>query len=867
MESTVSPIVSCGANFEHEESPRSPAPCDQPMQDLDERQMPHTAKRKLILSPDVARSRHHKSEQAPAKGRMPIYYGGNSTVLQSPREKFHIILDNVPTKDTAKVRKRPQASQREKHTGPKASRVATGALGSQDGALAEMQSPLKAPGVMSWKTVVGTKNPKPDGRSNTIYKPKQTFVNERQAFVFEDVEAFKAAESWLKSIPDAPTYTPSEEEWAEPSSYISMIEEEASKYGICVIQPPVSATVRACRTAAAFQAVDLVVEKQSLAELLKGRSSKDVSKKDSNQGSTYMGIEKYKELAELNANRLFGTADAMPVRTVEAAYWLQCEVGSPVGSDHVNGIEGSAFDSKDLLGDTAWNLNSFARCSGSLLRWIPWNIAGVTTPVLFVGMAFTTAPWQLKDHFLSTIYYNHVGGQKLWYSIPASEAAKFEAVAGNTVYLGLWEKLASSGKSPAQCADAIASALMQNCTMFSPKILIERGVKTYRVVQPAGSFVVVFPRCYHSGINTGFSVSEAIQFAMTSKWISFGYDARRLYRRIHRESLVPYEFVLLCEAHQLSEKLQAATMQAQEPRLLQLIDESKPLISAFMKVFETFKSKIELLSALGAVKRVVKAAFLPKCPLDLQDSMNKTALLCCANCKTYCYLSSVLLNRKMSSECKLPKKMDVCLECVASKCNHWSSSDQRTGSVDTNKAKGVVVFVKETWSQVEDIYDFFKTCLALQDGKKDCVSVLHNEAVGAHGTAGQRTGEVLCDGAKHANGSSPVKARKALEKRYGQERRDEGHRGALLLAGATVDGTRCVAKPSGSATRDLDSTDYHDQRGNTTSGGHKVDEEDCLKDAAVPSGKVAPAKNKVASLPMSPRKSFHPLPPLNNWQD
>ena len=50
-----------------------------------------------------------------------------------------------------------------------------------------------------------------------------------------------------------------------------------------------------------------------------------------------------------------------------------------------------------------------------------------------------------------------------------------------------------------------------------------------RLVHEAGSFVVTFPGAFHSGLNTGFNVAEAVNFAPPD-WLPSGSDVVHKYR-------------------------------------------------------------------------------------------------------------------------------------------------------------------------------------------------------------------------------------------------------------------------------------------------------------------------------------------------
>lgn len=63
-----------------------------------------------------------------------------------------------------------------------------------------------------------------------------------------------------------------------------------------------------------------------------------------------------------------------------------------------------------LTGDsTHWNLNRLPRMRGSVLSHIKETVAGVTDPMLYIGMLFSSFCWHTEDNYLYSINYMHKG--------------------------------------------------------------------------------------------------------------------------------------------------------------------------------------------------------------------------------------------------------------------------------------------------------------------------------------------------------------------------------------------------------------------------------------------------------------------------
>lgn len=96
------------------------------------------------------------------------------------------------------------------------------------------------------------------------------------------------------------------------------------------------------------------------------------------------------------------------------------------------------------LSNSPWNLQVIARSPGSLTRFMPDDIPGVTSPMVYVGMLFSWFAWHVEDHELHSLNFLHIGSPKTWYSVPGDYAFNFEeairlrAYGGNADRLGMY---------------------------------------------------------------------------------------------------------------------------------------------------------------------------------------------------------------------------------------------------------------------------------------------------------------------------------------------------------------------------------------------------------------------------------------------
>ncbi|XP_024978112.1 probable lysine-specific demethylase ELF6 isoform X2 [Cynara cardunculus var. scolymus] len=441
--------------------------------------------------------------------------------------------------------------------------------------------------------------------------------------------------NWLKELPLAPVFYPTDTEFADPIAYISKIEKEASAFGICKVVPPLpkpskkyvignlNRSLLKCPELGNDVKVNSV-EKVNDGEVRavfttrhqelghsSGKRTKEVgvgtsqppppvvNKQVWQSGEIYT-LEQFESKSKNFARSQLGMIKEVSPLAVETLFWkAACEkpiyieyandvpgsgFGEPVGSsrfvhrhgrrrrrtfsrnnedcsairEQLNDKSNSCDDQKgesircspsssvdtlkkdtsslNMLSDRVprqrgsdagheiegtsgwklsncpWNLQVIARSPGSLTRFMPDDIPGVTSPMVYIGMLFSWFAWHVEDHELHSLNFLHIGSPKTWYAVPGDYALTFEEVIRSKAYGGGIDRLAA------------LTLLGEKTTLLSPEIVVASGIPCCRLVQNPGEFVVTFPRAYHIGFSHGFNCGEAANFG-TPKWLAVAKEA------------------------------------------------------------------------------------------------------------------------------------------------------------------------------------------------------------------------------------------------------------------------------------------------------------------------------------------------------
>ncbi|CAH1419125.1 unnamed protein product [Lactuca virosa] len=267
---------------------------------------------------------------------------------------------------------------------------------------------------------------------------------------------------WLKSLPLAPEYHPTLAEFQDPISYIFKIEEEASKYGICKIIPPVSASPKKTVIANLNRSLSArnpdssptFTTRQQQVGFCPRKHHRPVQKPVWQSGEIYTVPQfevKAKSFEKSYLKRGSNSKKGLTALEVETLYW-KAHVDKPFSVEYANDMPGSAFDQtggghgkkhgkKEIgdaltVGETEWNMRGVSRSKGSLLKFMKEEIPGVTSPMVYISMLFSWFAWHVEDHDFHSLNYMHLGASKTWYGVPRDAAVAFEDVIREHAYGG-----------------------------------------------------------------------------------------------------------------------------------------------------------------------------------------------------------------------------------------------------------------------------------------------------------------------------------------------------------------------------------------------------------------------------------------------
>ncbi|PFH33963.1 histone lysine demethylase JMJC1/KDM5D/JARID1D [Besnoitia besnoiti] len=338
--------------------------------------------------------------------------------------------------------------------------------------------------------------------------------------------------------------------------------------------------------------------------------------------------------------KAFGSEDPS-LTEIEALYWKSVESSTPeltvqYAADLKTNEVGSGFPTKPAAGAAEteapganaanayathpWNLTRLAREKGSLLASYHRDVAGVTSPWLYIGMVFSTFCWHTEDNYFAACNYHHWGSPKIWYLIPPSRAPSVERLLQSY----LVEK----------DSDYVLHSLT---VQLPPSLFVENRLPVYRIEQHANEFLMLWPRTFHAGFNTGFNCNEACNFAPAS-WLPWGRKSVRQYRYV-RSTCVPFHQLLLrAAAESPGASLSASQMLHLCRALMELLheetlarkaalEETRLLTVPMVLDAEAFETQLAPLRLQGAYAVEGIAAELLKCDSDLRSLFTAANLL------------------------------------------------------------------------------------------------------------------------------------------------------------------------------------------------------------------------------------------------
>mmetsp|Transcript_28992 Transcript_28992/g.67176 ORF Transcript_28992/g.67176 Transcript_28992/m.67176 type:complete len:538 (+) Transcript_28992:86-1699(+) len=336
---------------------------------------------------------------------------------------------------------------------------------------------------------------------------------------------------WTEGVVKGKTFRPTAEEFEDPMRYLKSIAAEAGRYGVVRIRPP-----KSFARSTVFQPECQTKDKLFSTRVQKIRSKVLLDQKRSVAWQIELetarrnSFEEIRQLAKTtHALRLGKDPGHTKARTVEQLFWTSIAEHETFQVQYASDVEGS-FCSAGQFGK--WDLRSISSLPGGLLRFIDFNIPGVNSPMLYLGVLFSMFGWHHEDNELYSISFLHRGAPKTWYGIPGARADAFRDLVDSKVLPKM------------RNAQPNTDVLALKTTMVSPSAVARAGIPISRLRQRAGDFIVTFPTAYHCGFSHGFTVAEAVNLALPD-WLPCGVHSVARYRSMARLSVLDLERLII----------------------------------------------------------------------------------------------------------------------------------------------------------------------------------------------------------------------------------------------------------------------------------------------------------------------------------
>ncbi|KAF8538945.1 JmjC domain, hydroxylase-domain-containing protein, partial [Trichophaea hybrida] len=142
-------------------------------------------------------------------------------------------------------------------------------------------------------------------------------------------------------------------------------------------------------------------------------------------------------------------------------------------------------------------------------------IEGIHSLFVYGGTPGTVFCWHVEDYHMYSANYQIDGASKVWYMVPPKYIQNFLHYQQDIL------QFKNTIKIPLSCPQFLRYQAVINAKQGLPlekKSWKEYQYKCYKYTQIKGDMIITWPGVYHSGINTGWNLNEAVNVG-TNNWL------------------------------------------------------------------------------------------------------------------------------------------------------------------------------------------------------------------------------------------------------------------------------------------------------------------------------------------------------------